>query len=576
MVSLARFLPFITRFKSYRRGELNGDLLAGVIVAIVLIPQAMAYALIAGLPPQIGLYASILPIFIYSFFGSSNFLAVGPVAIVSLMVASAIADAGAAGFIGSPVVYALVLALMSGVFLLAMGVARLGFFVNFISHPVIIGFTSAAAILIGLSQLKHFVGVDVPRAESGLSTIPYIVNTWQAINWYSTFIGVFSVGILLLTATWLPSVFHRFTFKKTIVTLVEKIGPLIVVAASIVLMKAARLDVSENVKIIGNIPAGLPEFAWVGFELDLFKEFMMPALIIALVGFMESISVAKAFASKRRQKVDPNQELIALGLANIGSSFSGGYPVTGGFSRSAVNYAAGANSALASIITACTILITTLFFTSWFYLLPKSVLAAIIIVAVIKLIDVKKALDIWRFNKADGLSLIISFVCVLGFGIEVGILLGVLTSICLFIYRASTPHIAVLGRLGESEHFRNIKHFPVQDYPDTQIVRIDESLFFANARYLENLLLSSIADNQNLKQIILVCSAINSIDSSALETLENSILELKEAGVLLHLAEVKVPVMESLKRTKVLSHLKPGCVYLSTHDAIQAVSKKQN
>lgn len=568
MRKLQSFLPFTKRMKTYERHEFNGDLLAGVIVAIMLIPQAMAYAMLAGLPPQVGLYASILPIIIYSLFGSSNFLAVGPVAITSLMVASAVADASAAGLAGEPVFFAMILAFMSGAMLLALGLARLGFLVNFISHPVIIGFTSAAALLIGLSQLKHLLGFNIPREEAGLYLPFYIWQHWAEINWSSVYIGLGAIVLLIVSAKPLAALLNRFFVNQAVITFVSKAGPLLVIVIGSLLVKLMSLHETEGVKITGHIPAGLPKFELFTLNLELLQQFFIPALIIALVGFMESISVAKALASKRRQKVEPDQELTALGLANISASVTGGYPVTGGFSRSAVNYAAGANSGLASILTALMIAVTMLLLTSWFYYLPKAVLAAIIMVAVTKLFDFAKFKHIWQFNKADAASLIITFFTVLLLGIEAGILTGIAVSIALYLYRTSRPHVAVIGRVGESEHFRNIKHYKVHEYPETMIIRIDESLYFANSRYLEDLMLAAIADRKDLEQIVLVCNAINFIDASALEALENSIAELKDASVTLHLAEVKVPVMQQLEKTDVLEQLKPGRVFLSTHQAI--------
>ena len=569
MNKLLQFLPIINRLSSYQRREFNGDLLAGIIVAIMLIPQAMAYAMLAGLPPEIGLYASILPLVIYSLFGSSNFLSVGPVAITSLMVASTIAETSAGGFTGGAIVVGLMLALISGLILLMMGLARLGFLVNFISHPVIIGFISAAAILIALSQLKHVLGIAIPYDVSTLGILPYAIRNSDLISFITVAIGLSAVALLVLANKPLEKLLLSTGVNNKVAAIVCKLGPIVVIVLGALTVKFFELDQTHSVAITGDIPSGLPNFNLSLFDFSIIKQLIVPALIISLVGFVESVSVAKSLASKRRQKVEPNQELVALGLANISASVTGACPVTGGFSRSAVNYSAGANSGLASIITAIFIAISLVFFTPWFYYLPKAVLAATIIVAIINLIDVKGFVETWRYNKADSASLIITFFTVIALGIELGIVAGIIVSISLYLLRTSMPHIAIVGRVGASEHFRNVKHYDVTVYHDTLIIRVDESLYFANSRYLEDQLLIAVAEQKQLKNIILICSAINFIDSSAVEALHNLIAELRDSDVTFHLAEVKIPVLRQLQRSDLLQQLPPGKVFMSTHDAVQ-------
>ncbi|MCX7593978.1 MAG: SulP family inorganic anion transporter, partial [Fischerella sp.] len=331
------------------------------------------------------------------------------------------------------------------------------------------------------------------------------------------------------------------------------------------------LHENANVNIVGAIPRGLPPFTLPTFELTLWQKLLPTALTISFVGFMESIAVAKSLASKRRQKIDANQELIGLGAANLGAAVTGGYPVTGGFSRSVVNFAAGANTGLASIVTALLIALVTLFFTPVFYFLPQTTLAAIIIVAVFGLVDVKTFRQMWRYNKADGISLLITFVAVLAVGIEFGILVGVVTSVLLFLWRTSRPHIAIVGRVGESETFRNILRYEVKTCPHVLAIRVDGSLYFANTKYLEDQLLQAIAQWPELEHLVLVCSAINFIDASALETLQNLMDELKQAGVNFYLAEVKGPVMDRLNKTDFLDRLGRDRVFLSTHQAMQVL-----
>lgn len=562
-------MPIINRLGSYQRSEFNGDLLAGIIVAIMLIPQAMAYAMLAGLPPEIGLYASILPLIIYSLFGSSNFLSVGPVAITSLMVASTIAEINANGFVGGAVVVGIMLALISGLILLMMGLARLGFLVNFISHPVIIGFISAAAILIAFSQIKHVLGVVVPYDVSTLGILLYAIRNSDFINFITLAIGLCAIALLVVADKPLEKLLLSIGVNNKVVAIMCKLGPIVVILLGAATVKIFDLDQTHSVAITGSIPSGLPNFDLSQFDFSIIKQLLIPAFIISLVGFVESISVAKALASKRRQKIEPNQELVALGLANVSASVTGACPVTGGFSRSAVNYSAGANSSLASIITAIFIAISLMFFTPWFYYLPKAVLAATIIVAIVKLIDIKGFIETWRYNKADSASLIITFFTVIALGIELGIVTGIIVSISLYLLRTSMPHIAIVGRVGTSEHFRNVKHYDVTVYHDTLIIRVDESLYFANSRYLEDQLLVAVAEQKQLKNIVLICSAVNFIDSSAVEALHNLIAELRDSGVAFHLAEVKVPVLRQLQRSNLLQQLTPGKVFMSTHDAVQ-------
>lgn len=569
MTKIRNLLPLWSRLSSYQLNDFNGDLYAGVIVAVMLIPQAMAYAMLAGLPSEVGLYASILPLIIYGLFGSSNFLSVGPVAITSLLVASTIAEVSATGYSGDAIVIGLMLALISGTLLLAMGLARLGFLVNFISHPVIIGFITAAAILIALSQLKHILGLSIPQQVSTLGVLPFAFNNAELINFTTLAIGVSAIVLLLAVNKPLERLLTTAGVSKINANLLCKLGPIVVLVLATALVSIFSLEQERGVAITGAIPAGLPSMDISKLDYTIFKQLLVPALIIALIGFVESISVAKALASKHRQKVDPNQELIALGLANLGASVTNACPVTGGFSRSAVNYSAGAKSGLASIITAAFIAIALIFLTPWFYYLPKAVLAAIIIVAIVSLIDIDGIIETWRYNLADFTSLIITFITVITLGIEAGIVAGVLVSLSLYLLRTSRPHIAIVGRVGQSEHFRNVKHYDVKVQQDTLMIRVDESLYFANSRYLEDKLLAAVAEKTNLKHIVLICSAVNFIDSSALETLHNLIHELRDSGVTFHFAEIKVPVQKQLQRSNLLSELEPGKVFLSSHQAVK-------
>ena len=569
-LKLSNYLPFLEWLLNYHKGYLVGDIMAGIIVAIMLIPQAMAYALLAGLPPQVGLYASILPPIIYALFGTSRALAVGPVAMVSLLVATGVGEFAQPN---TPqyLIYAIVLAFLVGILQTFMGLVRLGFLVNFLSHAVISGFTSAAALIIGLSQLKHLLGINLPQTESFYQLLESIIQNLSQTNLISLGIGLSSIALLLCFNKPLDNYLKSRQLAPTLITPITRSGSLLVVLASTFLVWGLNLEQTASIKIVGEIPAGLPPVTFPNLDLTIWQKLLPIALTISFVGFMESIAVAKSLASKRRQKIDANQELIGLGTANLGAAFTGGYPVTGGFSRSVVNFTAGANTGLASIITALLIGLVVLFFTPLFYFLPKTALAAIIMVAVFGLVDVATFKQMWRYNKADALSLLVTFFAVLITGIETGIIIGIFTSLILYLYRTSRPHMAVVGRLGNSEHFRNILRYDVKTYPHVTAIRVDESLYFANTNYLEEHLIKLIHEQPEVEHLVLICSGINFIDASALETLENLIEGLKESGISFYLAEVKGPVMDNLLRVGFVDKLGTNHIFLSTHQAMRAL-----
>ena len=541
---MQRYVPATVWLPRYGWDDFSGDLIAGAITAIMLVPQSMAYAMLAGLPPQVGLYASIVPLVLYSVFGSSRVLAVGPVALVSLLVASTLSELAASGS-AAYVSGALVLAGLVGVISLVMGLLRVGFLVNFLSHPVISGFTSAAALIIGFSQVKHIVGFDIARTDNIAEIVVTVFSRISESSPLTLAIGLGGIAMLLamrgsagrqLLAP-LPSPQARDAVQKS--------GPLFLVAISTLCVWLISLGYpSAGIAIVGDIPAGLPPLTRPTFDLALVNKLLPAAALISFVGFLESVSVAKALASKRRQKVDPDQELIGLGFANIGAAFSGGYPVTGGFSRSSVNFAAGARTPMAAIVTAGLVAVTVLYLTPLFFHLPRAALAAIIIVAVGNLIDVRGIVQTWRYNVADGASLAATFAAVLVLGVEIGILFGAAVSLSFYLWRTSRPHMAVVGRVGTTEHFRNVLRHKVQTVPSLITVRVDESLYFANAANLEERLLRLIVDQPEARDLVLICSAVNMIDASALDSLRGLSQELADAGVTLHLAEVKGPVLD--------------------------------
>ncbi|HEX6386300.1 MAG TPA: solute carrier family 26 protein, partial [Anaerolineae bacterium] len=566
---LNRYLPVLSWGRAYKREWFSGDLLAGLIVTIMLVPQGMAYALLAGLPPQVGLYASIVPLFLYGLLGTSRVLAVGPVAIVSLLVASGVsefAEIGTAGYMQ----LALTLALLVGVIQALMGLFRVGFLVNFLSHPVLAGFTSAAALVIGISQLKHLLGMAMPRLEF-FETVLYVVDHIPETNSTTVLIGTTGIAILLYFKLGLSRQLTKLNVPKSVAIPITKSGPLVIVLLGTIVVMAMRLNETAGVKVVGDVPAGLPPITLPALDPTVWQALLPTALAISFVGFMESISVAKSLASKKRQKVNSDQELIALGMANFGAALTGGFPVTGGFSRSVVNYEAGANTGLASIITAVLIAFTVIFLTPLFYFLPQALLAAVIMVAVFGLIDIKTFRHVWKYNKGDVAAMIITFLAVLAISIETGILVGVAVAIAMFIWRTSRPHVAVVGRLGSSEIYRNILRHPVQTCAKAVAIRVDESLYFTNAKYLEDTVLNCIADNPKIEHFILIGTAVNFIDASALETLESLHKELTGAGVTFHLAAIKGPVMDRLVDIGFIKQFGEDHVHLSTHEAMKAI-----
>ena len=566
---LATYIPALHWLRHYRRADLPGDLVAGVIVAIMLVPQGMAYALLAGLPPQAGLYASIAPLIIYGLLGSSRTLAVGPVAIVSLLVATgvgALAEGGTALYWQ----LALTLALLVAILQTAMGLLRVGFLVNFLSHPVLTGFTAAAAILIGASQLKHLLGLSTPRLEF-VELLRHTAAHLDETNLVTLGLGVGAIGLLFYFKSGLGGHLARLGVPEAVATPVTKAGPLLVVVVGTFLVWSLGLDQRAGVSIVGTVPAGLPPLTMPLFALGHWSALLPTALTIAFVGYMESISVAKSLASRRRQKVDANQELIALGLANVGSAFSGGYPVTGGFSRSVVNFSAGANTGLASLITAGLVALTVLVLTPLFFYLPNTILAAVILVAVAGLIDVRVIRHTWRVNRADALSLGVTFAAVLLLGIELGIVAGVGTAIVLMVWRTSKPHTAVVGRMPGSELYRNVKRHAVQTWPGVIAMRIDDSLYFSNTRFLEDAVLSLVAEQPEVRDFILIGTAINFIDASAMDTLAELARSLRDAGVQFHLAAIKGPVHDQLRTAGLVEFIGETHIHLSTHAALCAL-----
>lgn len=568
MKTLASYVPILEWGRTYERSMFSNDLIAAVIVTVMLIPQSLAYAMLAGLPPEVGLYASILPLVAYAIFGTSRTLAVGPVAVVSLMTASAIGEVamqGTAAYIAA----AMLLALISGVMLILMGLFKLGFIANFLSHPVISGFITATGLLIAVGQIKHILGVQA----SG-NTLPEIVSDLVAnigqTNLPTLIMGLSVLAFLYMVRLRLKSWLVAVGTNKRAADIVTKVGPVAAVAATIIAVGMLDLG-DQGVVLVGAIPQGMPVPGIPPIDLDLIRALAGPALLISLIGFVESVSIAQTLASKRRQRILPDQELIGLGAANVASAISSGYPVTGGFARSVVNFDAGAQTPAAGIYTAIGIAGATLFLTPLLADLPQVTLAATIIVAVLSLVDFAAVRRIWKYSKIDFSAMAATILGTLFLGIEIGVVMGVALSLLLHLYRTSRPHMAVVGNVPGTEHFRNVDRHQVTTSPEILSVRVDESLYFANSRYLEDRIAALVAERKELRHVILMCSAVNAIDASALESLEEINHRLLDAGITLHLSEVKGPVMDGLKRSPFLDDLS-GQVFLSQFEAYRELS----
>jgi len=566
-VRLQSYFPILTWGRSYNRQTLTSDLIAAVIVTIMLIPQSLAYALLAGLPPEVGLYASILPLLAYAVFGTSSALAVGPVAVVSLMTASAVGRIAAEGSVDYPSA-AIMLALLSGVMLTLMGLFRLGFVANFLSHPVISGFITASGIIIATSQIGGLFGI---KTEG--HTLPELaISIWTnlgAINLWTLAVGAVALALLLWIRLDLKNWLARLGISKSVATVLVRAGPVLVVFLTMAWSVGMDLG-AKGVALVGDVPQGLPMLSMPSLDLGVINQLALPALIISIVGFVESISVAQTLAAKRRERIAPNQELIGLGASNIAAALGGGYPVTGGFARSVVNFDAGAATPAAGAFTAIGIALATLLLTPFLAILPKATLAATIVIAVLTLVDFSILKRAWTYSRADFAAVAITMVGTLLLGVETGIALGVGASILVFLYRSSVPHAAIVGQVPGTEHYRNVKRHKVDTVPGVISIRVDESLYFANARYLEDLVLQQVADHPGITDIVLMCSAVNTIDMSALESLEAIAHRLHDIGIALHLSEVKGPVMDKLERTDFIAHL--AGVHLSQHQAMQAIA----
>ncbi|WP_372906492.1 SulP family inorganic anion transporter [Rhodohalobacter sp.] len=549
---IKKFIPLADTLSSYNKSVFKGDLNAGVTVGIMLIPQGMAYAILAGLPPVYGLYASIIPLVIYALFGTSKQLAVGPVAMVSLLVVAGVgefAEVGSARFIQ----LAILTALGVGLVQFLMGVFRMGFLVNFLSHPVLSGFTSAAALIIGASQIKNLTGLDLPRTKQVQEIVIETARRFTEIEPITAAIGIGSIAAIILIRKW------KRTFPSALVV--------VVVGTAVTALFGLN---QHGVAIVGDIPKGLPAFSLEFLNLSDARILIPTVLIISLVSYMESIAVAKAIANKHGYKVDANQELVALGAANIGGAFFQAFPTTGGFSRTAVNDQSGANSTVASIISAVIIALTVLFLTPLFYYLPSAVLAAIIMVAVAGLFDAAEMKHLWKTDKRDLAMLLVTFIATLALGIEEGIAIGVVLSLILVIYSSTKPHSAELGQLGETRNYRNINRYNEANISDEILIyRYDSALYFANVEHFQDTLFSKIEQRgEKLELVILDASAIHTIDSTGIHTLNEIIKDLKHRGITFFIAGAIGPVRDKLKTSGIQESMGQENFFFDVSDAV--------
>lgn len=565
-------LPVIGWIRTYDSQSFRSDAAASLVVLFITVPQVIAYAFLAGMPPETGLYAAIMALGCYALFGSSRALAVGPTAIVAMMTLEAarvFGEPGTAEFQTA----VMQLTLVTGALMIVLRVVNFGSVISFLSHAVVTGFISAAAILIITNQIPLLLGISGSPDTSMKGVLTYLAEQGSSLNSLVLGISGLAVVVLLYAKLWMKSHLQKLGISATVADSLTKIAPMYVVVMGVLIVGWLAPDLASGVAVVGEIPNALPAFGFAFMGLNTLQELIPSALLIAMVVFMESTSIGTAMASKSREKIDANQELIGLGAANLGSSLVGGFPVAGSFARSIVNFSAGAVTPLASLMTAVLVVLTLLLFAAAFHDLPKGVLSAIIVVSAVQLIDLSAIGKIFRFNAADAVTFSFTFLSVLVLGVESGVLIGVVISFVLLIRSSSKPHIAVVGRVGESEHFRNVERHDVTTLSNVLALRVDESMYFVNTRYIERFLFNEIADKKEIDHVLLICTATNFIDTSGLEMLETLSENLSAIGVTLHLAEVKGPVMDKLKETGFYKNM-TGQVYFTTDLAMKDLAMK--
>ena len=574
MFLFRQIFPLVEGLRDYKGIDFIADSIAGLVVLFITVPQVIAYAYLAGMPAEAGLYAVIVALVCYAVVGSSRTLAVGPTAIIAMMTLEAASEYSSPGTAAYGHV-AMKLGLITGMTLLLLRLINFGAIISFLSHAVISGFITAAAILIITNQLPAVIGIASSPATDVVTVLQHLITGFRALNPATFIIGGGTILLLIWCRFGLANQLEKIGLSELLISALTRSAPMYAVIFSVLIVFLADLDSTNAVAIVGHIPASLPTLQYLDISMAEIKMLSPSALLIAMVVFMESTSIGSAVASKRREKINPNQELVGLGFANISAAFAGGFPVAGSFARTIVNHSAGAVSQVAALITALLVVITVLWLTPLFYYLPKSVLSAIIVVSAVQLIDWQNIKKIFSFNRIDAVTFSFTFMGVLALGVESGVLIGIVISFVLLIRDSSKPHIAVVGRWQNTEHFRNVLRHEVETYPAILSVRIDESLYFVNSRYIETFLLNKVADSPALEHILLICTATNFIDISGLEMLELLDKNLQEVGVTLHLAEVKGPVMDQLGKTDFLAHMR-GEIFFTTDIALHELVNKHD
>ena len=548
--------PALKWLKTYHPTHFKADVVAALIVLAMLVPQGMAYAMLAGLPPVMGIYASILPMIIYAFTGSSTTLSIGPVAIISMMVFSALQPLFAVGSTAY-IEAACLLAIMVGIISLILGLFRFGFLIQLISHPVIKSFIIASALLIALGQFKFLL--DIPLQTNNIPEfIGSLVNNFHHISFLSVGVSLAAISILVFLPKWVRSDF----LNKTI--------PLLLVLSSIIVVYAFSLD-QHGLKTVGIIPTGLPSFHFPTWNFDLVQKLLPSAFIIAMISFVESLAIAQATALQKRDDLNSNQELIALGLANIAAGINMGFAVSGSLSRTVVNSDAGAKTPMSGVMSSLLMIAVSLYFTSFFQNLPLTILAATIFVSIWKLVSFLPFFETWKYSKADGLAMWATFFGVTCIDISTGLVIGIILTFILLLWRISRPHIAVIGLVEGTQHFRNVSRYDVLTTETIASFRIDENLNFLNAHVLKGYIITELSHNPQIQHVVINCSSISNIDLSAVEMLEDLNRELLQLGIQLHLSEVKSPVMDRLNSSSLINMLS-GKIFLSHYQAIQTLS----
>lgn len=551
--------------EGYKPSIFADDLLAATVVSILLVPQCLAYALLAGLPPQLGIYASIFPLVAYALFGSSNYLNVGPTAVISLMTAATIAALPPE----MRIVSAGALALMTGGMLLVAGLLKAGFVMNFVSRPVVSAYITGAALLIIFSQAKHIFGLQV-QSHTAFGMVSDLLGQIPNAKPLAVLTGGIAIGLFVFVRRVLPLVLVKSGFRAKTAKLLSRMAPILIIAIFVVLSALLDFNGAYGLSIVGAVPAGLPPVSFPGLSVPEYETLIVPAIVIAIVAFVDSTSTSQELAARRRGRVDTNRELLGLGAANAVAGMTGGYPINGSMSRSAVNFAAGGKTPLVGLLVAGFMALTALFLTPVLRSLPLSVLSALIIVACLNLIDFRSIWRTWTYSRADGITALATFIAVLVLGVQWGVLAGVVLAMVLHIRQSLTPRMPLVGRFPGTEHYRDADRFNVETDESVKTLRIDEGLYYANARFLEDRVAVIVSESTEMQDLILMCSGVNHIDASALSSLEEINRRLKGLEIKLHFSDMQSIVRERLYRSDFLDRL-TGQIFLSQHDAMVAL-----